>query len=606
MRHQNFGEGTWGIFQAHNGNKCYTSLKMAKDTKKQDNIVKHGQGTAKVPDILLSEIPVLDLAKKPKLDSKAKADIGSSEKLDTSPSEIRHYFDIRRKRRRIFPLAALVGFGSGLVASLFRYSLIHAETFRGKIIDFSHSFGFWGIIGPILFAIFGALSAFLITRKFAPEASGSGIPHLEAVLNRLRNLNWRRILPVKFLGGTLAIGGGMALGREGPTVQMGGAVGAAISEFLGISGRERLTLIAAGAGAGVAAAFNAPFSGLIFVLEEVRRDFQQVVFGSTFIACVVADITSRICFGQEKIFAIPDYATPDLKALPYFVILGIVTGFFGVLFNRYLMKSLDFFSAFKGKKLVFSVTVSGLIAGLAGWFSPDLPGMGHHLTESALKGNLVIKSIIIFLAIRFFLTIANYGTGVPGGIFAPLLTLGSLLGLLVGQGANYLSPETVPIPAVFGVVGMAALFTSIVRAPLTGIMLIVEMTGNYSLMLSLLASCIISYIVAEYLGELPIYEAMLQRDLRRAGLEMVLAEPAIMEFIIAHNARFAGKTIVELGLPPGCIIIRIFDGVREIVPKAHTQLLEDMKVTVLISPEASSALQMLKEGLEEGHSLIKS
>jgi len=181
-------------------------------------------------------------------------------------TEIQEFFDIRQQRRWIFPRAALVGFGAGLVALLFRAVLTGVDALRNGLITWAQRMPLWGWIFPILFGALGAGISVAITRRYAPETSVSGIPHLEAVLHRFRKLEWKRVLPVKFIGGILSIGSGMALGREGPTVQMGGAVGDAISRWLKVSPRERLTLISAGAGAGLAAAFNAPLSGLMFVL----------------------------------------------------------------------------------------------------------------------------------------------------------------------------------------------------------------------------------------------------------------------------------------------------------------------------------------------------
>ncbi len=188
-------------------------------------------------------------------------------------TEIEEDLAIRKQRRRIFPRAALVGLGAGLVASLFRIVLAGADTMRNGLIEWSHQFPALGWVFPVMFTVTGAALSVFFVRRFAPETSGSGIPHLEAVLHRLRTLHWRRVLPVKFVAGALAIGGGLTLGREGPTVQMGGAVGAAVSTWLKVLPRERRSLVAAGAGAGLAAAFNAPLAGVIFVLEEMQHDF---------------------------------------------------------------------------------------------------------------------------------------------------------------------------------------------------------------------------------------------------------------------------------------------------------------------------------------------
>lgn len=513
-------------------------------------------------------------------------------------SEIQEYLEIRQQRRWIFPRAALVGACAGVVALLFRVALTESDHLRNNMVTWAHQRPLLGWIFPVLFTALGAGISVAITRRYAPEASGSGIPHLEAVLHRIRKLEWRRVLPVKFFGGILAIGGGLALGREGPTVQMGGAVGDAISRWLKVSPRERLTLISAGAGAGLAAAFNAPLSGLVFVLEEVRRDFQPIVFGAAFVAAAVADIIARLGSNQFPVFAVPTYAIAPLAALPFFALLGIAAGGLGVLFNRSLMTAVETYSRIPSHFTLPAAAITGGAVGLIGWFSPIVIGSGHVLAESALKGELALSAILLFFAVRFLLTNISYGTGAPGGIFAPLLVLGALIGLAIGQVAHNLFPAIVPIPAVFAVVGMAAYFTAIVRAPLTGIMLILEMTGNYSQMLPLLVSCFCAYAVAEYLKDLPIYEALLERDLKRGGGETVLKEPVVMDFIIQEGAPFAGLQVRALGLPAGCILVRCYDGKREWIPKATTHLQAHMRITTVIAPDASSAVEILRKGCE--------
>lgn len=511
-------------------------------------------------------------------------------------SEIQEYLDIRQQRRRVFPRAALVGACAGVVALLFRAALTGADVLRNGLLSWSHSMPALGWVFPVLFTMVGAGISVAMTRRYAPEASGSGIPHLEAVLHRFRKLDWKRVLPVKFFGGVLAIGSGLALGREGPTVQMGGALGDAISRWLKVSERERLTLISAGGGAGLAAAFNAPLSGLIFVLEEVRRDFQPIVFGAAFVAAAIADIIARIGSGPFPVFAVPSYPVPPLASLLVFALLGIAAGVLGVFFNRGLLAAIAAYGCVPARFVLPAAAVTGGLVGLVGWFSPSLIGNGHALAESALKGELVLIVIPLFFIVRFLLTVTSYGTGAPGGIFAPLLVLGALIGLAVGQIADRFWPEVVPIPAVFAVVGMAAYFTAIVRAPLTGIMLIVEMTGNYSQMLPLLVSCFCAYAVSEFLKDLPIYEALLERDLRRGGEVHLLKEPAVVEFTVQANAPFAGLAVRSLGLPPGCILVRCSDGKREWVPRANTRLEPHMRITAVIAPDASAGLDLLRHG----------
>jgi CIC family chloride channel protein len=513
-------------------------------------------------------------------------------------SEIQDYLHISQQRRRLFPRAALVGLLAGLIAIAFRIVLAAGDALRSGLIVWSHHFPRFGWLLPVCFSAAGAFLSVFLVRRFAPEASGSGIPHLEAVLHRYRPLHRKRLLFVKFIGGALALGGGLALGREGPTVQMGGAVGAVVSGWLKAGTRERLTLIAAGAGAGLAAAFDAPLAGVIFVLEEVQKDFRQAVFGSAFIAAAVAAIVTRFSAGQLPDFRIPSYSVPSLAALPVFAALGLAAGLLGVVYNRSLIRTLDLFGRVPPKLALLPAALVGGGVGLVAWFLPSAVGGGHPLAETFLQGHVTLAAVPAWFLLRFVLSQASYGTGAPGGIFAPLLVLGALLGLAVGQIAHLFLPNLVPIPEIFAVVGMAAYFTAIVRAPLTGVVLIIEMTGNYAQMLPLLVACFCAYLVAEGLGELPIYENLLERDLGRGGALPDADGPVVMELEVEPGSPFEGCELRELGLPPGCILVSCRTGSREWLPTAETRLEAHVHVTAIVAPEAKGAAAVLRNGCE--------
>ncbi len=381
---------------------------------------------------------------------------------------------------------------------------------------------------------------------------------------------------------------------------MGGAVGAAVAHRLKTGTRDRLTLIAAGAGAGLAAAFNAPLAGVVFVLEEVQKDFRQAVFGSVFIAAVVADIVARFASGQLPVFRIPSYPVPDLRVLPAFAALGVVAALLGVVYNRAMIYSLDAFARVPPKLAVCAATLTGACVGIVAWFSPRAVGGGHALAESFLEGHVALAAIPLWFVLRFILSMASYGSGAPGGIFAPLLVLGALLGLGVGEVTHLLFPGLVPVPAIFAVVGMAAYFTAIVRAPLTGIVLIIEMTGNYAQMLPLLVACFCAYLVAEALGELPIYENLLERDLMHGGPSPDPSEPLVLELEVEPGSPFEGREVRDLELPPGCILVLCRDGSREWLPNANTQMEAHIRITAMIGPEAVGAVALMRNGCEAG------
>lgn len=512
--------------------------------------------------------------------------------------EVRDFVRAHERRRRQFPRAALVGLLSGLVAVAFRRALDGADNLRDALITFGHLHPTWGFLLPVLFGAAGAGAGVFLVQRFAPEASGSGIPHLKSVLHRLRGMTWHRILVVKFGGGVLAIGGGLALGREGPTIQMGGAIGQMVSQWFKGTPRERQTLIAAGAGAGLAAAFNAPLSGVIFVLEELQRDFTPTVFTATFVACVIADVVARLLSGQLPAFHVASHPLAPLESLPVFLILGLLAGVLGVAFNRALLGTLRLFSRAGRWPRGAAGALVGAGVGLVGWFLPQTLGGGHQLVEQTLAGHVVLSSLLLLFSLRFGLTMFSYGTGAAGGIFAPLLVLGAQIGLMTGLIAGHFFPAAAPEPTMFAVVGMAAYFTAIVRAPLTGIVLIVEMTGNYSLMLPLLVACFCAYGIADLLGDKPVYEALLERDLLRSQDNPELEGNLLLELSLQHGAHFEGKRIGELELPSGCLIITVERGLHSHVATQDTMLEAGDRITAVIAPQAASAAALLREGVE--------
>jgi CIC family chloride channel protein len=511
-------------------------------------------------------------------------------------SEIQDYLEVSQQQHKLFPRAALVGLCAGGVAVIFRGLLAGADSLRNLLIAWSYTVPIFGWLFPMLFSAIGALIATALVVHYAPEASGSGIPHLKAVLHRLRDLTWSRVLTIKMFSGVLAIGSGLALGREGPTVQMGGAVADGIARGLKVSPQDRLTLTAAGAGAGLAAAFNAPLSGLVFVLEEVQRDFRPAVFGAAFVAAATADVVARSVSGQLPVFTVPNYTMPPLSALPAFALLGMLAGLLGVAFNRGLLGTLNLMARVPRRWSFGICAVVGAAAGLLAWFSPSAVGGGHELAETVLTNSIPLFAIPLLFLVRFGLTLASYGAGAAGGIFAPLLALGALLGLGVGHMVHIFMPALAAEPGVFAVVGMAAYFTAIVRAPLTGILLISEMTGSYEQMLPLLAASFCAYMMAEYLRDIPIYEALLERDLSRGGIGANHDQPIVVEFEVELNAPFTGLVVRELGLPAGCVLVRCHADGREWVPTATTRLEAHMRITAVIAPNADGALEVLRHG----------
>lgn len=288
-----------------------------------------------------------------------------------------------------------------------------------------------------------------------------------------------------------------------------------VGDWFKVSKDETHTLIAAGAGAGLTAAFNAPLAGILFVFEEMRPQFKYnfLSIQSVVIACALSDIVSRTLTGQGPVIDISIFPWPPLASLWLFLIFGVFFGLFGVLFNHLLVKMLNFFSTRRGRSYLLTGLYVGALIGFLGWLFPNAIGGGDEVIPLALQFSFPTMTLLALFVVRFGTTVLSYGSGAPGGIFAPMLALGTLFGMWFGHFAHDWFPHLIAHPGIFAVAGMGALFSATVRAPLTGIALAIEMTANYSQILPLMLTCVGATIIAHGLGGRPIYTVLLQRTL---------------------------------------------------------------------------------------------
>jgi CIC family chloride channel protein len=420
---------------------------------------------------------------------------------------------------KLFGLAIGVGLLAGLVAVAFQQALAAADSLRIALAR-DGALSAAGIPAAVVFSALAVWAGVAIVRRFAPETSGSGIPLVEAALHKNADLKWPRILWVKFMGGVLAIGGGLTLGREGPTVLMGAALGRALGGPIAASDERGRTLMAAGAGAGLAAAFNAPLAGTVFVLEEMRVLRTPRHAFAALLACVTADQVYRWLLGGAPQLGEIAVARPGVAMLLPLLALGALAGVLGAIFNRGLFATLDLFDRLRsgptGRGGGLALLV-GAAVGAVGFFAPTWLGPGDGLIEQALRAPLEAAEASVVLAGRFLLTLASYSTGAAGGLFAPLLVLGAEAGVLMGRAVESLDPGSAVALTTFAIVGMGSLFAGSVRAPATGILLMIEMTGALPALVPLVYSAVAADLTARALGARPIYEALLERRLSRAS-----------------------------------------------------------------------------------------
>jgi CIC family chloride channel protein len=425
-------------------------------------------------------------------------------------------------------VAVVVGAASGLIGTMFHLGVDRLLTWPDALrssLDVS-STQFLLITGATA-AVMCIVSVWLV-RTFAPEAAGSGVQEIEGAMDGLRTVRWLRVLLVKFFGGFLSLGSGLVVGREGPTIHMGAAMSQAFSEWFRLPVRESRGLLAAGGAAGLAAAFSAPLASVLFVIEETRRQFPYSLktYTAVMLASVVSAIVTEALAGRRPFMAL---AVPEtsLTWLPAFVLLGILLGVLGVVFNRALIWSMDASLAI-GRRLTayFVPAVVGFAVGVLLIARPEATMGGDNLAVRMVGENLPLTIMAIIVIARFVMTMASYSTGVPGGIFAPILALATATGLVYGLVLSALLPLPPGTEAAFAVAAMGGLFAATVRAPLVGIVLVAELTGAYSVLVPTMITCLFANFVADWLGGRPIYEVLLERTLALAGQKDAGTAPA--------------------------------------------------------------------------------
>jgi len=443
----------------------------------------------------------------------------------------------------------LVGTGAAFGAIFFRWLILQINNLF--FVESKNILGFMGNYYVIIIPAIGGLLVGPIIHFFAREAKGHGVPE---VINAMVTKGGRirpRVAIVKTLASSICIGSGGSAGREGPIIQIGSALGSSIGQLFNMTEEKTKTLVACGAGAGIAATFNAPLGGIFFALEVVLREYGLKNFSSVVLSSVTATVISRSFLGDHPTFQTPPFQLYSIADMPYYFVFGLFTALAALLFIKVLYKSEDIFNNIR-MPAYLKPALGGLLIGSIGLFFPQVFGVGYDVIENTINGELVIGVIVALVFLKIIATSITLGSGGSGGIFAPSLFIGALLGEAFGKTATLILPSTVIPPGAFALVGMAAVFAGTSHAPISAILLLFEMTGNYQILPPLMVTCVISVIIVRWISKPSIYTLKLlrrgidvEKHIEVDLMDSIIVSEAMIKDVIAVNE---SETVRNVGL----------------------------------------------------------
>ena len=372
----------------------------------------------------------------------------------------------------------------------------------------------------VLFPVVGSLGIGYLLYRYFPDARGSGVPQTKAALYAREGRITLRTVVGKFFCTSATLASGIPLGREGPSVQIGAGIGSVLGRLLGLRTEQVKKLIPVGAAAAIAAAFNTPLAAVLFALEEIVGDLNAPVMGAVVLASATAWMVLRVFLGNNPLFKVPQYQLIHPVEFAVYAVLGVVGGVVSAAFTKLLLGMRARFLRFPQKTAWFQPLAGGLLVGLIGWFVPQVMGVGYGYVGEALNGRMAFQLMALLVVLKLLTVTTSYASGNAGGIFGPALFIGAMLGGTVGTVAHHLFPAYTATPGAYALVGMGAVFAGIVRAPMTSVLMIFEMTQDYAVIVPLMIANLVSLFIASRLQHAPIYEALAVQD----GIHLPKAE----------------------------------------------------------------------------------
>src|SRR3982751_5373412 len=413
--------------------------------------------------------------------------------------------DLRRKEDRLaLALSLVIGALVGLVVVAF-------ILLTGRLAAHMYPAGGAGwrrILVPTLGSL---VTGYLLVRYF-PLARGSGIPQTRAAVFIHDGRISLRSVVGKFIACSVSLASGIPLGREGPSVYIGSGLASVIARRLGLSKAQVKWLVPVGGAAALSAAFNTPIAAVLFTLEEIMGDLHAPVLGSVVLASATAWMVLHLVLGDSPLFHVPEYHLVSPGELGIYVLLGIIGGLASGGFVKVLLYLRERFLRMPNSTLWFQPVIGGLVAGFLGFFVPQVLGVGYDQVERVLNGDVILKTVLILAVLKIIATATAYASGNAGGIFGPSLFIGAMVGASVGGVAHMIFPASTAGPGAYALVGMGAAFAGIIRAPLTSVITIFEVTRDYAIIVPLMIANLIAYWISHKLQHESVYETLALQD----------------------------------------------------------------------------------------------
>jgi len=372
----------------------------------------------------------------------------------------------------------------------------------------------------VLFPVAGSLGIGYLLFRYFPDARGSGVPQTKAALFAREGRITLRTVLGKFFCTSATLASGIPLGREGPSVQVGAGIASVLGRFLRLRPEKVKALLPVGAAAAIAAAFNTPLAAVLFALEEIVSDLNAPILGSVVLASATSWLVLRMLLGNNPLFKVPQYKLVHPLEFAIYAVLGVAGGLVSVAFTKLLLDMRERFLRFPQKTVWFQPVAGGLVVGLMGWFVPQVLGVGYSYVGDVLNGRMAFNLMVLLVVLKLIAVTTSYASGNAGGIFGPALFIGAMLGGAVGTVAHHLLPAHTATPGAYALVGMGAVFAGIVRAPMTSVVMIFEMTQDYAVIVPLMIANLVSLFISSRLQRQPIYEALAVQD----GIHLPTAE----------------------------------------------------------------------------------